>query len=151
MKIRTDFITNSSSASFVAFVVSKDSVLSDEAYAKIFEKELENTKKWVERSPTSEWAIRTLVTMESITDENEKIEYARDNIDIRDTVGGDNIEVGGMESDYIGITIGTILKEYPDVKVGDLKQFVANKLNEFFNTNLEAKDVDYVEEAWMDN
>ena len=152
MKIRTDFITNSSSSSFVALVISKNDAFSDEIYLKIFEEELQRIKKWHEEVPKISWLIDTIDEMEAITEDEEKIEYVQNgNIDLDETLGDEDIQLGGIEHNYVGITIETIFKKYPDVKVGDLKQLVADKLNKCFEKNIEAKDIDYVEEAWMDN
>jgi hypothetical protein len=60
------------------------------------------------------------------------------------------LTVGGSERDFIGLTPGTVQNLFPDVKFGDIKEFVAQKLNDAYGTTFTANDITYYEEGWYD-
>ena len=96
MKIRTGFVSNSSSSSFVAWGVSADDV-----------------------------------------------ELANDYDD-------EGFEKGGQEYDFVGLTVDWFMENHPELTFGEVKKFVADKLNKRFRTNFTDKDISYREEGWYD-
>jgi|WetSurSiteA1Bulk_404760.scaffolds.fasta_scaffold92349_2 hypothetical protein len=150
MKIRTDFITNSSSSSFVAFVVEKSLVFSEENYEKLFKKALENTKEFYANNAgySDDEGEEQITKMEEM-DEDERREYVDGEVGFDELLSENSpLEVGGYEKEYLGITISTILEYFPDLKVSEFKKFVADTINKEFNTYFSEEDVEYVEESW---
>jgi len=151
MKIRTDFITNSSSSSFVAFAIDKDAVFTDDSYEKLFKKLLEDTKEFYANNSgySPDEGEEQIAEMEAM-DKWERKDYVESESSLDELLSEDSpLEVGGYESEYLGITISTILKHFPDLKVSEFKKFVADTINKEFGTTLTEEDIEYVEESWF--
>ena len=157
MKIKTDFTTNSSSSSFVCWGVSVDEVEgegSDSLSLKAFEAYLLSNKKLLAKdgAQARAYTIETVSDMEALTTDEEKIEYVQEN-GLDEEVPAP-LSRGGPYEDYgeqiIGICPDTLERQFPDVTFGNMRQFVAEKINEVLGTNLSEKDIDYHELAWRD-
>jgi len=132
MKIKFDFITNSSSSSFVCFGVDINKInIPIERYKNI-------AKEWYseeELNKMDDDEIKSEVIYETGLDE---------------LIINNLIDYGGPEREYyfIGITPEKLFKKFPEEKIKDIKKIVANELNKEFNTNFTEKDICYYEEGW---
>jgi len=152
MKIKTDFTTNSSSSSFVCWGVSEDDIENSEKLKLIaFETYLFNSKKALAEDPTDAYAKETIKEMESLTTDEDKLEYIEET-GIEDEMPEPFSKDGPSydDSKFIGICPTTLEKDFPEVTFGNLREFVAKKMNEVLGTNLTAKDIKYYEEVWTD-
>ena len=143
MKIRNGFVTNSSSTSFACFGVCKEDInISKQAYLNMF-------YRYVLDHQESSWFKLKNVDIENMTDE-EKINFIRNEISDYELYECGLIEVGGQENDEVGITISSIVRNFPDENIGNIKTIVAEELNKQFGTNFSEKDISYFESGWYD-
>lgn len=150
MKIKSDFVTNSSSTSFVVWGVKlNDITVSDEKYLKKFNEILAEKKK---ESESSDWAKGHYKDMLELTEMEDKISWVQEELYDWEEIYGDKFEVGGIyDTKYIGLSPTRLESSFPEVKFGELRKFIADSLNKEFGTKLTAKNIDYIEESGMDN
>lgn len=158
MKFKSDFITNSSSSSFIAWGVSLDKIVFPrELSLEIFETHLRETKKFVEKG-SSRWLDeykKIISEMESFETDDVKITYVNEHIEfdtkMRIAYKGEETPFSWEASEYcegIGISPSTIISEYPETTFGGVKEFVAKKFQDVLGVKLDAKDIQFFEESW---
>jgi hypothetical protein len=142
-KIRTGFVSNSSSSSFVAWGVDKDSIpLSNDIILNLFNKRLLELD--TEKFPPNSYEGYLHRRMSACNTIEDKLEFMEESCYNTPT----GIELGGEEMEFVGISPTTIYNKYPEVTFGGVHEFVATKLNEAFGTNLTESDITYTEEGW---
>jgi hypothetical protein len=148
MKIRTGFVSNSSSSSFVAWgVLAEEIKFPDEMYLSLFEKHSNYYLSKDKNDPMyNSWYKSKVDQINSLKTNEEKIEYAKENLDPDYYKNG--FEKGGQDSDFVGLTVEYFLKEHPEIRFADVYEYTAQELNKAFGSNFTRKDIGYREEGW---
>jgi len=147
MKKRFGFVSNSSSSSFIAWGVSTSEMsVSDEKYLELFTEHFSwlATNKDRSRRQQEKYAEMSLCE-----NEEEMIEYAKENLS-PSFEEGEISQCRHEGSEYVGIELDTLIRQFPDLKLSEIPAFAAERLNSKFNTNFTEKNIQYIEEAWYD-
>jgi hypothetical protein len=149
MKKRIGFVSNSSSSSFVAFGVAKDSIklsFSDEECIIRFDEEREYYKK----HPNNVYKM----DIEKYAKSNDmKIEYAKKNLMDEENYAlyeRGEFCIGGKDSKYVAIPLETLLNNHTELSLGKIKEYVMIALNKEYGTSFTEKNIFYIEEGWYD-
>jgi hypothetical protein len=166
MKVRLGFVSNSSSSSFVCWGMPIENIpVSNKTWLEEYRKLIEYREKCISEYKSSEnprdtWAthqynnaIALLEKTKNLHTEEEKINFIKNyfNNDVQEIIHSDDLNIGGNndgEGIYIGLTPDALCDKYPNIKFGEVKSFVAKKINEFFGTNFIEKDIEYTEQGW---
>lgn len=156
MKVKSDFVTNSSSSSFVVWGVSLDKIkFSSDALLRVFEEKLEYARKRVSDGDGDKWGgyyKETASKMSAIETDEKKIEWIEEHADFDEKMSG-LVGFSWNDNDYvraIGVSPNDAVKKYSDVPAGKIKDAVAKDLNEKFGTNFSESDIEYFQEGWYD-
>jgi hypothetical protein len=138
MKIRTGFVSNSSSSSFVCWGVPIEKFkMTDKMYLELFGAiEGNNNKDFQSDQEKINYMKKTGYNFN-----NYLWECIYKNIGL--------LNHGGQEySKYIGLTPNTIEYNYPNLTFGEIRKFVIDLINQTFETNFTIEDIEYTEQGW---
>lgn len=135
MKIRTDFVTNSSSSSFIVAV--KEGTSTDEI-KKIVEKQFQGAIKEM---------ISDLGSDEELEEQYDgsMSEYFYEKLNGTPLEGGSAYCDSGKFS--VGISPSALLKRFGDRKICEIPQIVAEEIEKALGVKIDPKKVTYIEEA----
>jgi len=169
MKIRKGFVSNSSSSSFVCWGISTKNIkLSDKIWLYSFQTDKlffeESLMKYNSENKDS-WYLRLIEDAKNwinkaneLNSDNEKIEFIKSyytfdpySLLVDKELFPDNFEVeGNPEYDvfYLGLPVSKIEKLYPDLKISEIRNFVANQLKNYYDQDITSADIDFINEYW---